>query len=122
MTGKTIPAFLYLPGQLAPYEHLDPPDEHARSRLTVEILQDRQEVEGSIGRLGDRPAGFVTFCFMYSTFLARHTLYLEDIFVPEEYRKRGLGTRLFTFCRNEARVRGCGRMDRMVLVGNTPSI
>jgi len=59
---------------------------------------------------------------MYSTFLARPTLYLEDIFVPEEYRKRGLGTRLFTFCRNEARVRGCGRMDRMVLVGNMPSI
>lgn len=122
VTEKTVPDFVYLLEQLALYEQLDPPDEGARSRLTAEILQDHPKVEGYIGRLGDNPVGFVTFCFTYSTFLARPTLYLEDIFVLEEYRKRGFGTRLFTFCRNEARARGCGRMDWMVLTWNTPSI
>jgi GNAT superfamily N-acetyltransferase len=122
VTAKTVPDFLYLLGQLAAYEQLDPPDEHARLRLTAEILDARPKFEGYIGRLGDEPAGFITFCFTYSTFLAQPTLFLEDIFVLEQHRKQGLGTRLFSFCRNEARVRGCGRMDWMVLTWNKPSI
>ena len=122
VTEKTVPDFLYLLGELALYEQLDPPDESARLRLKAEILQDHPKFEGYIGRLGDKPVGFVTFCFTYSTLLARPSLYMEDIFVLEEHRKRGFGTRLFNFCRNEARVRGCGRMDWMVLVWNTSSI
>ena len=66
--------------------------------------------------------GFVTFFFTYSTFLARPTLYLEDLFVLEQYRGQRLGGRLFDFCRNEARIRECGRMDWMVLTWNEPSI
>jgi GNAT superfamily N-acetyltransferase len=122
VTEKTFPDFLYLLGQLAIYEHLDPPDPGARLRLKEEILQDTPKFEGYLGLLDGEPVGFATFCFTYSTFLARPTLYLEDIFVLEPYRKQGFGTRLFTFCRQEARVRGCGRMDWMVLSWNTPSI
>lgn len=118
----TFRDFLYLLEQLARYEHLDPPDEGARLRLKADILDNPPKCEGYLGRSGDEPAGFVTFCFTYSTFLARPTLFLEDIFVLEEYRNRGYGTRLFTFCRNEARVRGCGRMDWLVLAWNKPSI
>ncbi|MFA4876382.1 MAG: GNAT family N-acetyltransferase [Methanoregula sp.] len=122
VTEKTFQDFLYLLGQLALYEHLDPPDESARLRLWADLLQDRPNIEGYLGMLGNEPAGFVTFCFTYSTFLARPTLYLEDIFVPGQYRKQGIGTRLFNFCRSEARARGCGRMDWMVLTWNKPSI
>jgi GNAT superfamily N-acetyltransferase len=122
VTEKTIPDFLYLLGQLAGYEHLDPPDEGARSRLKADIMHNSPKFEGYIGRLGDEPIGFVTFCFTYSTFLARPTLYLEDIFVLEQHRGQDFGTYLFNFCRNEARTRGCGRMDWMVLTWNKPSI
>jgi len=122
VTEKTFPHFMYLLEDLARYEHLDLPDEPARLRLKADILRDRPKIEAYLGWLGNEPAGMVTFCFTYSTFLALPTLYLEDIFVPVPYRKQGLGTRLFDFCRNEARVRGCGRMDWMVLTWNRPSI
>jgi GNAT superfamily N-acetyltransferase len=122
VTEKTFSDFLNLLGELARYEHLDPPDEAARLRLEVDILHDRPKCEAYLGWLGDEPVGFVTFCFTYSTFLARPTLYLEDIFVAGPYRNQGFGTLLFNFCRNEARVRGCGRMDWMVLMWNKPSI
>lgn len=122
VTEKTFPDFLHLLEELARYEHLDPPDEHARYRLRDDMMQNIPKYEAYLGRSGGKPAGFVTFCFTYSTFLARPTLYLEDIFVLEQYRNQGLGTRLFSFCRNEARVRGCGRMDWMVLMWNKPSI
>jgi len=122
VTEKTFSDFLFLLDSLALYEHLDLPDEHARSRLWEEIRSDHPKFEGYLGRLGDEPVGFVTFFLTYSTFVARPTLYLEDLFVREEYRKRGFGTRLFAFCQNEAKVRGCGRMDWMVLAWNSPSI
>lgn len=122
VSGKTFPEFLYLLDRLAAYERLDPPDADARVRLQEDILEHPPKFEGYIGRSGDEPVGFVTFFFAYSTFLARPTLYLEDIFVPEEYRGRRFGKRLFDFCRNEARIRGCGRMDWMVLTWNEPSI
>jgi GNAT superfamily N-acetyltransferase len=122
VTEKTFPDFLVLLGELAGYEHLDPPDEGARLRLKEEILGHSPRCEAFLGRYGDESVGFVTFCFTYSTFLARPTLFLEDIFVRGQYRHHGFGTRLFDFCRGEAKVRGCGRMDWLVLRWNTPSI
>jgi GNAT superfamily N-acetyltransferase len=68
------------------------------------------------------PAGYVTFYLTYSTFLARPSFYLEDIFVREEFRHRGIGRELFSFCRKLARERGCGRMDWQVLTWNEPAI
>lgn len=122
VTEKTVPEFLYLLARLAEYERLDPPDDDARLRLKADLLQDPPKFEGYIGRLGGEPVGFITFFFTYSTFLARPTLYLEDIFVLEQYRGQGFGKYLFDFCRNEAGIRGCGRMDWMVLTWNEPSI
>jgi len=114
--------FLDLLDQLAMYERLDPPDEGARLRVKADILINPPKFEGYIGRLGDKPVGLVTIYSTYSTFRARSTLYLEDIFVLEQHREEGFGKRLFDFCRNEARVRECGCMDWMVLMWNEPSI
>jgi GNAT superfamily N-acetyltransferase len=122
VTEKTCAEFFCPLGELARYEHLDPPNEGARLRLKEDLLHDPPKCEAYLARLGDEPVGFVTFCFTYSTFLARPTLFLEDIFVSGQYRNQGFGTLLFNFCRNEARVRGCGRMDWMVLMWNKPSI
>lgn len=119
---ETFQDFLFLLDGLARYEHLDPPDEAARSRLKADMFGNPPKFEGYLGMLGDDPIGYVTFYFTYSTFLAKPTLFLEDIFVSEQHRKRGFGRRLFEFCVNEARTRGCGRMDWTVLDWNEPSI
>jgi GNAT superfamily N-acetyltransferase len=119
---QTFPDFLFLLDGLAEYEHLEPPDRAARLRLKADMEENPPKFEGYLGRLGETPVGYVTFYFTYSTFLARPTLFLEDIFVPGAYRGRGFGKALFDFCRNEARARGCGRMDWMVLEWNAPSI
>jgi GNAT superfamily N-acetyltransferase len=66
--------------------------------------------------------GYATYYFTYSTFLARPTLYLEDIFVMPSYRGRGAGRALFRACAAEAVRRGCGRMEWQVLDWNAPAI
>ena len=58
----------------------------------------------------------------YSRFLARPTLFLEDIFVLSEFRKKGLGQKMFDFCVKLARKRECGRIELSVLDWNKPAI
>lgn len=40
-------------------------------------------------------AGFALYFFQYSTWEGRPALYLEDLFVRERFRKRGIGRALF---------------------------
>ncbi|MBN1431665.1 MAG: GNAT family N-acetyltransferase [Methanomicrobiaceae archaeon] len=108
--------------KLAEYEKLMPPDEDAILRLKEDAFSANPRYEAYIGYVNEIPAGYITFYFTYSTFTAKSTLYLEDIFVLEEWRNHGLGRSLFEFCRNTAKTRGCGRMDWTVLTWNEPSI
>jgi GNAT superfamily N-acetyltransferase len=62
--------------------------------------------------------GYALVFETYSTFLARPTLYLEDLFVRPEARRRGAGTALLQFLAREAIRRGCGRMEWSVLDWN----
>jgi GNAT superfamily N-acetyltransferase len=74
-----------------------------------------------IGEVDGRPAGFALYFFNYSTFLAKPGLYLEDIFVMPESRRRGLGKALLLHLAGVARARGCGRMEWSVLDWNEPA-
>jgi ribosomal protein S18 acetylase RimI-like enzyme len=65
--------------------------------------------------------GVALYYYTYSTFTGKPTLYLEDIFVPEEYRGRGIGTRLLVELAKIAVEKDCGRMDWIVLDWNKPS-
>jgi GNAT superfamily N-acetyltransferase len=66
--------------------------------------------------------GFALYFFTFSTFLARPTLYLEDLFVLPAERGRGAGRALLTALARIAVRSGCGRMEWAVLDWNTPSI
>jgi GNAT superfamily N-acetyltransferase len=122
VTDETFPIFVDLVAALAEYEKLAPPDGEARRRLEEDGLSDRPRYEAYLAWAGTAVVGYVTFFYIYSTFLARPTLYLEDLFVRPEYRRMGIGRELFTFCRNRAWKSGCGRFEWQVLEWNTPAI
>jgi GNAT superfamily N-acetyltransferase len=122
VTPENFDTFVDLIEKLAEYEKLSPPDEEAKLHLSEDAFSDNPCYEAYLGSLNGIPAGYITFYFTYSTFMAKPTLYLEDIFVLEEYRKQGLGKALFEYSRNIARKRGCGRLDWTVLTWNEPSI
>ncbi len=67
------------------------------------------------------PAGFALYFFNYSTFLAKPGLYLEDLYVGPEFRKRGIGRALLLHLAKIANTRGCGRMEWSVLDWNEPA-
>jgi GNAT superfamily N-acetyltransferase len=114
-------AFAGLIESLAEYEKLEPPDAAARERLRRDGLGRNPRYEAHIGFLDGRPVAYVVFFQTYSSFLALPTLYLEDIFVLSEFRRTGIGKRMFDFCRGRARALGCGRMEWTVLDWNEPA-
>lgn len=69
-----------------------------------------------------REVGFALFFPNFSTFLGQAGLYIEDLFVLPESRKRGIGTAILRELAAIAVGRGYGRMDWQCLNWNTPSI
>jgi GNAT superfamily N-acetyltransferase len=66
----------------------------------------------------DEPVGYAIFLETYSSFLARPTLYIEDIFVLPEFRRQGLGGALLRKAVELAKERGCGRVEWTALDWN----
>jgi GNAT superfamily N-acetyltransferase len=67
-------------------------------------------------------AGFALFFHNFSTWLARPGIYLEDLFVRPEHRRKGHGRALLRELARIAVERGCGRMEWAVLNWNTSAI
>lgn len=67
-------------------------------------------------------AGFVLFFPNYSTFLAKPGFYIEDLFVREPYRRRGLGKALLSAVAAQTARLGMGRVEWCVLDWNENAI
>jgi GNAT superfamily N-acetyltransferase len=115
---ENFDAFLGLIDKLAQYEKLSPPDQAARERLRRDCLSDMPKYKAFIGKLGDQYVSYVIYFFTYSSFLALPTLFLEDLFVLQEYRRAGVGKKMFDFMKETAKHEGCGRIEFTVLKWN----
>jgi len=103
---------------LAADEKLTPPSPAAARRLIADI---GRRISVLIAEVDGKPVGYAIYLFTYSSFLARPTLYLEDVFVLPEHRRGGIGGKFFEALRNAARRERCGRMEWVVLDWNTPA-
>jgi ribosomal protein S18 acetylase RimI-like enzyme len=122
---EDLPVLMGLIKQLAVYEKLI--DSYT---ATIELYRKYGFSEDAIfGALlvektaGEGPdyLGVALYYYTYSTFTGKPTLYLEDVFVPEEYRGRGIGTGLLVELAKIAVEKDCARMDWVVLDWNKPS-
>jgi GNAT superfamily N-acetyltransferase len=118
---KDSGAFLDLLVGLANFEHLEPPNGAAKRRILDDIFQ-KKRATLLLATLRGKTVGYALYFFAYSSFLARPTLYLEDIFVLEACRGKGVGLALFLACAKEAARQKCGRMEWSVLTWNSKAI
>jgi GNAT superfamily N-acetyltransferase len=82
-----------------------------RPRFSVLLVSDGGDV-----------AGFAFYFFTYSTWRARPTLYLEDLFVRPAFRGRGFGLALMRRLAAEAVRSNCARFQWQVLDWNEPAV
>ncbi len=116
------PTVLALIQALADFEKLDPPDDAAQQRLLADAFGERPRFDIFLAEIAGRVVGYAFVFETYSTFLARPTLYLEDLFVLPDYRQQRIGYALFSYCAAEAGRRGCVRMEWTGLDWNTNAI
>jgi GNAT superfamily N-acetyltransferase len=104
---------------LAEYESLPGPGPAEARRLAADAGR-RFQALIAVDE-GGRAVGYAIWFLTYSTFLARPTLWLEDLFVDPACRGTGAGTALFDACVAKALAMGCGRMEWTALDWNTPA-
>ncbi|MGD1060471.1 MAG: GNAT family N-acetyltransferase [Methanomassiliicoccales archaeon] len=109
-------------GELALFERLPGPDKEAKARLVRDALSNPPRFSAFVAYENGLPVAHIIYFFTYSTFLGKPTLFLEDLFVLEGYRGKGIGKELLGYCADEALRTGCGRMEWAVLTWNADAI
>jgi GNAT superfamily N-acetyltransferase len=117
-----VPVVLSFIKKLAAYEKLSHEAVATEELLRETLFGAKRTAEVAIGYLEERPVGFVLFFHNYSTFLGRPGIYIEDLFVEEDFRGRGFGRALFLYVARLAKERRCGRLEWSVLDWNEPAI
>ncbi len=108
--------------ELAAYEKLEHEVIATESDLKSTLFCDHPKAFALIAEDDAGPCGFALYFFNYSTFLGRHGLYLEDLYVREDRRGAGVGKALLARLAAIAEENHCGRMEWWVLDWNAPSI
>src|SRR4051812_7871982 len=121
-TPDDVPTLMTLIRGLAEYEKLTHQLSMTPAALREHLFGPRPYAEAVIARVGGTPVGHALWFHNYSTFLAKPGLYLEDVFVLPEYRRRGVGRALLVRLAQIARDRGWGRLEWSVLDWNEPAI
>ncbi|MCH8350654.1 MAG: GNAT family N-acetyltransferase [Chloroflexi bacterium] len=121
-TESDIPLILTFIKGLAEYEGLAHEVVATEENLRDSLFGPRASAEVVIAYSAKEPVGFAVFFHNYSTFLGRTGLYLEDLFVLPEWRRRGLGRALMGHVARIAVTRDCGRLEWSVLDRNEPAI
>ena len=120
-----IPALMDLARQLAVYERspesfVATEDDYTRFGFGPDAVY-RALLAENTSPGSPRFLGLALYYFTFSTWTGRPTLWLEDIFVPEELRGSGVGSMLLGRLAKIAFDKGCARMEWNVLDWNEPS-
>jgi GNAT superfamily N-acetyltransferase len=121
-TQKDIPLIVWFIKQLAEYEKLSHEAVMTEELLRENLFGKRAVAEVLLGYYGDQPVAFAVFLHNFSTFLGKAGLYLEDLFVIPEMRRKGIGRAMLAHLAGIARERNCGRFEWAVLDWNKPAI
>ncbi len=86
------------------------------------LFSSESSTSAVICNIDNEPVGFAVYFFNYSTWLGKHGLYLEDLYVSPEFRKVGAGKAILKHLANIALSKNCGRFEWSVLDWNEPAI
>ena len=121
-TREDVPVLLSLIRELATYE------KKAEKAVVTEedLLRDgfgpQPKFRALIAEWEGEPAGYASFFYFYSTFQGRPALFLEDLFVLDEFRGKGIGKALLAAVAKLAIEEKCFGLRWEVLDWNTPAI
>lgn len=108
--------------ELAAYERLEHAVVATEAGLADAFFGRDPKVFALILEVEGEAAGFAVWFHNFSTFLGRHGIYIEDVYVRPEFRGLGLGRGVFRHLARKAVAEGYGRLEWSVLDWNEPAI
>lgn len=107
---------------LAIYEKAEHEVKTDAAGIRDSLFAEGSTAHGLICENDGQPIGYAVYFFNYSTWLGKHGLYLEDLYVSPDARSLGAGKALLRHLAQLAVALGCGRFEWSVLDWNTPAI
>lgn len=108
--------------ELADYERLLDEVEASEADIARALFGDHPKAFCDIAEWDGAPAGFALWFYNYSSFVGRHGIYLEDLFVRPAFRGRGLAKALMQRLARRCIDEDLGRFEWSVLDWNEPAI
>jgi GNAT superfamily N-acetyltransferase len=119
---EDVPAILSLVRDLAEYERALDEVEATEDLLHAALFDTDPRAHALIAEHDGEVAGFALWFVTFSTWLGRHGIYLEDLFVRPEFRGLGYGRALMQELARICLANGYGRLEWAVLDWNEPAI
>ena len=117
-----VPEILVLIKALAEYENLADEVVATEELMKITLFGINSPAEVQIAYNKNQTLGFALYFRTFSTFLGRPGIYLEDLYVRESVRGKGVGEALLRRTAQRAREIGGGRLEWSVLNWNEPAI
>ncbi len=117
-----VPAIYQLIRDLAAYERSLPGVSGTQQDLAIALFGPEPAVFAHVADHDGRIAGFALWYLSYSTWQGRHGIYLEDLYVEPDQRRRGYGRALLAELAALCVERGYGRLEWSVLDWNAPAL
>ncbi|MGJ8645630.1 MAG: GNAT family N-acetyltransferase [Marinomonas colpomeniae] len=108
--------------ELARYEKAEHEVLATEQSIKYSIFSETTSMKAIICEKDGNPVGFAVYFFNYSTWLGKHGLYLEDLYVSQAERGSGAGKVLLKYLAKIAIANNCGRFEWSVLDWNQPAI
>jgi GNAT superfamily N-acetyltransferase len=121
-TRDDAPVLLSLIRELATYEKKREKAVLTEADLLRDAFGPEPKFRALIAECEGEPAGYATFFYFYSTFQGRAALFLEDLFVLEKFRSKGIGKAMLVEVCKIAVNEGCFGLRWEVLDWNRPAI
>jgi GNAT superfamily N-acetyltransferase len=110
----------FLIHELAEFERL--PVAVTEASLLRDGFCESPKFRALVAQWDGQPAGYALFFGYYSTFEGRAGLFLEDLYVRDQFRGKGIGKALLAWIASVARRENCFGVRWHVLDWNTPAI
>ena len=119
---EDVPEILELIKALAEFENLSDEVVATEELLKKTLFGINSPAEVQIAYDKNKTLGFALYFRTFSTFLGRPGIYLEDLYVRENARGKGVGEALLRRLAQRTREIGGGRLEWAVLNWNEPAI
>lgn len=116
-----VPELVAMVRELAEYERAAGQVRLTEDALSAALFGETPAVFAHVAEAEGAVAGMAVWFLDFSTWLGRHGVYLEDLYVRPAYRGRGLGRALLAELARTAAERGYGRVSWWVLDRNEPA-